>query len=1288
MISTINAYKQLFNSMILNNFGMADRRSEGGDSFNMDISEKINRSDNISEYLNSKNLDSIIKLLRSVDWWNKLSTFFDWNNENNILTSEDLEWSIEKDKEAVLKLLRALNIEEGYLEKGWFEISYIIKKLREEVKKNEKETWEKLKKHGEVVDTTSESEKKIEKEVGLDLKEEWTKIEEKRTKEKVGRGTNSFLWLDFLSPDSEVNTYLKYPWIKELLRNNDINSLDAKIKRLNRKLSESWFDFEEESFKDYFITDNYSKAFKEVLWDTYKADWWYLDSQEAYSLYFSIKNYLETQKKVPSLSVEERMKLMFDFDKNGKLQVPVNANVWEAQAYTLTFESINSREADALIQNLWFWNIEDLTEKMQSNLFATRERFQNALLSSIEWWFNPSQLVIPWKMEKITNKLVENREGLRSITDNIVDRWRTDFFWVVNTKRRKDWQKEITTQEQDTFTQRLKNALLQSAIWISHLDNKTAWWINISFSDLTPEASKKVEKFFWDFLDVISPDVSIWWWLGWIWASLNMWLFEEFTKKYGVNVTAWLYNFVNPFLSTAYTHQRDIWKMESMFQETIDTKIQPTIYLWVAPWYSAAWVAFSEVNQNTSAWIEKMSIEMLKYLKKVWKDILAWKENISSWKDQDKKAYIEMKKMFDIRTEKMKLEKRQIYMDIFMEWFARNYRNYLYKNADKYETISVWLWVLMSSWFLPLPYLTLWAEIKNQEFRKVNNAKTDREVEETTFRQLELENVWAKIEKEDGKQFLSIPKSSINIISDSTWKLQVKVDWENILVWWVSIESLKFVEHISYDKKIVTLVSWEWKVGKNWEYVNSWYIEWEDWLIIKEVEKLWNDFDALRKRLENVKEGFNYKTRYNAKKALLNPQAPLEERWDALIKLAELGDRKRKVNYWENGLWIGNLWKTDLLKIVNKVNVEGNDKKKEYVLSRVLAFMSKAKDFDWKSPSEMVEKEKVSRRTGVFDDIWEKELKLLNFSGERNSYYELLKWLKKPYVLKTITDKPVTNPSNKYETPKAIVNWFAFDATSTIYDSKWSSHKWINFLKWDLDIIADKNGDPIKLKIEDSEKINKLKELAREKGMKDTDNLVFYFYKDPYWFDDRILISRVWEEIKTVWVSSSSDSFSQENTVATAWLLFWGDRKEDDTPEDTPEDSPEDTPEDSPEDTPEDSPEDTPEDSPEDTPEDSPEDTPEDTPDTFPENTQEDTPEDTPEDSPEDTPDTFPENTQEDTPENTPEDSPEDTPDTFPENTQEDTPENTPEDSIEDTPDTFPENTQEDTKNPVNNTEE
>lgn len=507
-------------------------------------------------------------------------------------------------------------------------------------------------------------------------------------------------WIPIPFMDQKTNEYMNNPQTIELLRNKDFSVIKKIVEDLNKSLN--WAT----TFEDYILTNNYSQI-EPIIKKAWYDSWLWFWSKEASLLVSTLRNYVKMQEEIiPQLDEEKTLEILLDNNKDWILSSKTTSVSWnEYWNYSSIFRWISKPKINILIKNLWFSSFEDLKSSMQNNLFLTRELFQNQLNSLSSNGLDTKKILEPDilnnKVKKQVNQLKNSNERDKNKMKEVVSIWILKYVWSKFAPI--EWIPDFIKLPEDA--KRMYETLLQKLepmyVWVNYwLDS----WISWSVSYPTPEIIS-------DFLnDFITPNsISTSFWASWINFSINKDLFKEFLSKHDASLTLTLLNWFMPVLTwSQWFEVRDLWDIKSMFQEKAKkTWFKWRFYLSLSPFTKTVnmWVNVWIEDEDTSAWIEKMTIKAWKYFEAMWESILKnEKAEVFvakfDWTKKDILAYEHIKSTFDNVTSSLSSKDKDLYMkNLFMKWYVDSFRNHLYELASwKLFINSFWVWVSNTFW--------------------------------------------------------------------------------------------------------------------------------------------------------------------------------------------------------------------------------------------------------------------------------------------------------------------------------------------------------------------------------------------------------------------------------------------------------------------------------------------------------------------------------------------------------------------------------------------------------------
>ncbi|MDD3302482.1 MAG: hypothetical protein PHN31_02925, partial [Candidatus Gracilibacteria bacterium] len=501
-----------------------------------------------------------------------------------------------------------------------------------------------------------------------------------------------------------------------------------------------------------FNNKNITKALRDL---GYKFDSFW-ESPEAIAIYSTIEDYVRTQDNMKNISSKDKLALLLDFDKNGKLETDVNFNVGEAQQYYLVLKGLTSKGMDTFMKNLGFVSMDEFGKDMGQNLFSAREKFQRKLGSYIEWGVKPSELIVQGGLKKALDKKYEDipQEIKNKIGEEI--------------DNNKSLDNKLSTLKDAALIKGVKDKIKMEAVRIGVGSVKGVG------------ANFDIKRFVNGYVDSLQVGMIN----GIPGIAFTKKIFEERLKGTGLKLSASLANFYIPIFSgsyekngirvvgglspvggaavLSYTFEGNK-EVKELFSNDIKGDYEPSIYTGVSTIGSALGFSIDRVDSDTKKGIEKALKSMKGKLDIIKKDLSKGKSfeeskyyKISENKEQDKIIYNELKKDYDSFKNEKYAEKA---LDDMMKGYLNYYENDLYKNAKGLKLSQVGAGLAFVSGYLPISYITMVFQDIKQKWNLVNyrldeeESNTKRELNENEFN-----NAGLKVEKYKGYNVYSIPE--------------------------------------------------------------------------------------------------------------------------------------------------------------------------------------------------------------------------------------------------------------------------------------------------------------------------------------------------------------------------------------------------------------------------------------------------------------------------------------------------------------------------------------------------
>ncbi len=957
-------------------------------------------------------------------------------------------------------------------------------------------------------------------------------FQEQETKETISEFHNHFLWIKIGTESRlEAMNDVNKSSLNELLKSSNLSQLLGKLETAEKenKANVDLHDFSSgapiDPRRDILRNSGYDP--KGLFWD-----------KELVVVTSVIENYVRTQEKIPSLSAKDQIKILFDFDKSGALTIDKNFYVWELQMDFHTFDSLTSDWADTLFKNLGLGTIDSFATKMSTNLFSARETFQRALAVQLNMWIKPSELVKTWWTKEAVNEIYKTREENVKIIGEKVD-------------------EHIKTNLKDLEWVDSKAIKLEAIGLILGNGNLWAW------------ASFDIEK-----MNLFFESLQVWVVNGIPWITIS----KDILEKNGFNIKGSLTNIFIPSLSGSYTTQTQIDEFKKLNPNQIDWKTSLSLYAVANHLWKVVWVSFNKVDEDTFAWIEKMTVKMSELLKQVSNDIEAWKSfdessfwEISENKLEDAQIYNEMKTAYE--TYAKGTEFSEAFLTDMMQWYLAFYENTLYSNAEWTKLTSIGWWIALLAWFLPIPYLTLWGEHINTNWNETLHSIEREKI--ITNKEIHIGKVGAIEINHKGKDTLMFEDAGKFNISNSTWDTQAERVGNNLYLSW-NLSNITINEHTTNKGVEYTIViNWGTK-DSDWLYIDSNLVDITsnaEGLSISDKEIQTYDIDAM-KSTESIRTNlFNI----IQEDALNHPKTIWMQKLQRMTF-----DYKRDWEPTLDRVWeqfekvVNHPWfeiyatqkgsENELPELFHSLSLIKTDNEKALIIQSVSSnFMKKTalQNVDWvitmKEGQTILEYNKEHNRTKFFDKQFATEFPELlpQIQEARQAWYDS-NWDKAEFSFKSISDGSIafTWVESRRPSWRINVHWimpytWAYNIASTgwkdFINIDWKSKEVINS-------IPNRVLENIKISLN-----NVWANLSNTQDVKDFinnwwDNWIKVDYKLAFakmWecLNDAVVlrdltIIKGWKEIK-FGATSTSEVYSPEHNVVNVWVAVTWETNEE-----------------------------------------------------------------------------------------------------------------------------------------------
>lgn len=1018
-------------------------------------------------------------------------------------------------------------------------------------------------------------ERKIIQETQKNLWDLSEKYEEIKTREDIQKFRSTFAW------EKSRAEYIESLWANSkaslwsILKRQDLQTIYNELKLLMPE------DEKLNPWNNWPITDKLKS-----LW--YEFDNFF-EAPEAMAVYKTIQDYVKNQSEVSGMNSDQKLALLLDFDKNWTLETKSNFNVWESQMDYIVRKWLTNEWIDVFMQNLGLTSMDDFSKKMSNNLYSSREEFQRILGSYIERWLKPAELTKKWWVKESLSKRYENQEKTSKEVSDTIDKSSV-------LQKKLDW-KWISDEEMKS----IKDTIKLEAVWV--IVGSTNWlW-----------ASFDVKEFTNAYID----SIQVWIANGIPAVTFTKKLFEKYLQETGLTMYASLANIIIPILWASYKKWwlnvswwvSPIWAagwlsytfewnkdIKELFPENIKWTYEPSVYAWFSTAWHALWLSVAKVDMDRQKWIENAVDWMKDNLEVIKKDLIALKEfknseynKKSENKENDEKIYNELKQVYEMFRGEKYDDKA---LNDMMSWYLNYYRNTLYKNASKWIKLdSIWWWVALVAWYLPIPYITLsWEKLK-QEWKWVNHGN-ERE-REITKKQISIKELKGSIiDNEKGNKVLSLPiQKNINYqLSDSTWRAQMERNEKTILLWWdISLSEVKISEYTTAESATYNIVVWEWVKGKNWVYKGTQENPIIKWLNISEEKSIKSsevivyDKEAFD-NTQDIRNNINTIIQYDAlddkrTKWMMKLQKMIfgyKNNWkttlvDAWEQMKEVVKHPGFMEYAKEK-WA----KNDAENLISKIQSITSPAEQDMILqSMVMSFMKKKwLEVKWTTAEIEGKKNNIAgydgKRDKLFDSIyvgeWLENIKW-NIISAKNEWIKA-NWEATNYTIKQQNDWIAFTwvaSSGKDKIKQLMPYTWAYNIASV---EGWKDFTPINWKSNELiDQIPNSTLNIIKeqLWLDGNFNNQQVRDFIKKWGDSSKGITVEYdlfFCKSWECLNDTIVLKNLriktpdWKE-HLLWVDASWEVYAAENSVTKFWLaIVWEVNKKEEKPTESPTEKP------------------------------------------------------------------------------------------------------------------------------------
>lgn len=608
--------------------------------------------------------------------------------------------------------------------------------------------------------------------------------------------------------------------LNKLLAGKNFDDLKMLLNKLNRVepiLSSSKWDIVFTLFNTWPIKDLLAEAW-------YEPDWFFWPF-EVRQVYETIRDMVKTQESVSGLNYKELSSILFDFNRDKKIDTTEHLYVWEAQIY---HEIKNEVQFLTFLRNLWVIRDDDaldkVKEKMWTNLTKFRMSVQNGLFRLIAAWVNPPVLLRKDWISKFVKKQFEIQdEVLKDLTnkpDSLVLEQISSA--VLNSPELE----KVLSEVPEKYRIATKETVRLTAIWFAMWPNWPWVWANFQVNDFIK---------------------SIWVWLAPWWIPVVTTTIAEW-EKFWVNASIWTI-YVIPFVTLTwelFKPKPDDVELKNSFTE-MNTRFSVSPYVWstIPPFLITLWAWFNILDEDTNKWIESMVKTMWDKLDKIKSWVIGSKkfndiksslslndatnENLD-WFETIFNEFDRYYKMFWSSDAEKKLAER--FMTSLKDWYLIHYNNQLFKKASEGIHLSqIWAWVVLLAWFLPIPFVS--AAFESKEQKVIPNwskwSAAAREVTKEKMEEGQIKERW--IEKR--WNIIKIPSIQPKAISIEKWATWVKIQFADNAAYIdqnsLQQKSITISKHSTSKWTVDYLVIWNWLTTDSGEMILSkeWEWEWE-----------------------------------------------------------------------------------------------------------------------------------------------------------------------------------------------------------------------------------------------------------------------------------------------------------------------------------------------------------------------------------------------------------------------------------------------------------------------------
>ena len=421
---------------------------------------------------------------------------------------------------------------------------------------------------------------------------------EKRTREHRGR-VDSMLDgdMDKASYMTEINTASFEAMVIEKWIDTVYNSFKAAT---DKNSDMFWYEYTFLNIKDETSSVN-------DLW--YKSKGWF-GAVEVASLEMAINDIKRTQENMNNMSDTDKLGILVDFDKDGRLEKSANFTYGELQSDYLINQGLTSEGMKRFFMNLWL-DKDDIFTLMSSNLVQARNRVKERLATLWEMDISMAELVTTnWAKEAMVKRF------------ETIDKYEPELKTMILAHLWDLLANDPQAQDREDISNKDLDDVLVAL---------TYEWLSLGFWDIKSWAiSAQVHGKMQTFVDSISLSPH-----GF---SLN----KNFLNENGFKINGSLANLVFPVWNASYSHRTDDWLVISPSLTMASGLTVAAIWVsWFDETTTAIWGKMEELNvalnnvlndePNLTTEEKLLKIQIEKYSELKYKEYVAFAQTPTAW---------------------------------------------------------------------------------------------------------------------------------------------------------------------------------------------------------------------------------------------------------------------------------------------------------------------------------------------------------------------------------------------------------------------------------------------------------------------------------------------------------------------------------------------------------------------------------------------------------------------------------------------------------------------------------